>query len=249
MKYSLRLAPFSPAGLALIIALIASCYPSYNIPPPPPFAPNPNVQTSEDGVRITVIPSYWTGSPGNLQNYVTPFYVEIENFSGRNIGFDYSNIVLFDQFRTQYSPLNPQAVADIIQSSAPVYAYPAYPNVSIGIGGGYYGGYYGGGYYRRPWGPYYGSYWRPYGFYAFNPIWYYPPPTYYYAQPPGTKDIITEALAPGSIAPNASVRGYIFFKQMPDEVSEVTLNISYVIEDTPVFRTLSFTFPVLQQGQ
>lgn len=234
-----------PVFLALVIVLIASCYPSgYNIPPPPPFAPTPNVQMSEDGVRITVIPSYWTGSPGNLQNYVTPFYVEIENFSGRNIGFDYSDIVLFDQFRTQYSPLNPQAVADIIKSSAPVYAYPAYPNVSIGIGGGYYGGYYGG-----RWGPYYGPYWRPFGLYAYNPIWYYPPPTYYYAQPQDTKDVITEALAPGSIAPNASVRGYIFFKQMPPEVNQVTLNISYGIEETPIFRTLSFTFPVLPNGQ
>jgi len=245
MKNNLLPGAVLPVVLALIIVMIASCYPSgYNIPPPPPFAPTPNVQMSEDGVRITVIPSYWTGSPGNLQNYVTPFYVEIENFSGRYIGFDYSDIVLFDQFRTQYSPLNPQAVADIIQSSVPVYAYPAYPNVSIGIGGGYYGGYY-----RRPWGSYYGPYWRPYGFYAFNPVWYYPPPTYYYAQPQDTKDVISEALAPGSIAPNASVRGYIFFKQMPAEVDEVTLNISYGIEETPVFRTLSFIFPVLPKGQ
>lgn len=245
MKYKLDQGIVVSLGLTAMILLIASCYPSgYNIPPPPPFAPTPNVQTSEDGVRITVIPSYWTGSPGNLQNYVTPFYVEIENFTGRTIGFDYSDIVLFDQFRTQYSPLNPQAVADIIQSSAPVYAYPAYPNVSIGIGGGYYGGYYGG-----RWGPYYGSYWRPFGFYAYNPVWYYPPPAYYYAQPPGTKDIITEALAPGSIAPNASVRGYLFFKQMPDEVNEVTLDIGYGMEGTPVFRTLSFTFPVLPKGE
>ena len=247
MKNSLRFALTAPVGLAMAILFIASCYPSgYYIPPPPPppFAPEPNVQTSEDGVRITVIPSYWTGSPGNLQNYVTPFYITIENFSGRPLGFDYSDIVLFDQLRTQYSPLNPQAVADIVESSGPVYAYPSYPNVSVGIGGGYYGGYYRGG-----WGPYYGPYWRPFGFYAFNPIWYYPPPAYYYAKPPGAKDVITEALAPGSVAPNASVRGYIFFKQMPDQVNQVTLDISYEIEGTPVYRTLSFGFPVLPRGQ
>jgi hypothetical protein len=244
MKNSHLYALSFPTGLALVIVILASCYPSYNIPPPPPFAPNPSVQTSEDGVRITVIPSYWTGSPGNLQNYVTPFYVEIENFSGRTVGFDYSDIVLFDQFRTQYTPLNPQTVADIIQSSAPAYAYPVYPNVSIGIGGGYYGGFYRGG-----WGPYYGPYWRPFGYYAFSPIWYYPPPVYYYAQQPSTKDVLTEALAPGAIAPNASVRGYIFFKQIPAEVTEVTLDIGYGIEGTPVFRTLSFLFPVLQQGE
>jgi hypothetical protein len=135
-------------------------------------------------------------------------------------------------------------VADIIQSSGTVYAYPAYPNVAIGIGGGYYGGFY-----RGPWGPYYGPYWRPYGFYAYSPFWYYSPPAYYYAKPPSTKDILTESLVPGTIAPNASVRGYIFFKQMPAEVTEVTLDIGYGIEGTPVFRTLSFQFPVLTQGE
>ncbi len=150
MRYGLRIDTPLLIGLVLTIVFIASCYPSgYNIPPPPPFAPQPNVQTSGDSVRITVIPSYWTGSPGNLQNYVTPFYIQIENFSGQTIGFDYSDIVLFDQFRTQYSPLNPEAVADIVRSSAPAYAYPVYPNVSIGVGGGYYGGFYRGG-----WGPY-----------------------------------------------------------------------------------------------
>ncbi|MGH7891724.1 MAG: hypothetical protein ACREN0_05590 [Thermodesulfobacteriota bacterium] len=245
MKNSLRSYVLLPIGLVLTIVFIASCYPSgYNIPPPPPFAPEPNVQTSEDGVRITVIPSYWTGSPGNIQNYVTPFYIQIENFSGQPVGFDYSDILLFDQFRTQYSPLNPQAVADIVESSAPAYAYPVYPNVSIGIGGGYYGGFY-----RGAWGPYYGPYRRPYGFYAFNPIWYYPPPAYYYAKQPSTKDVLTEALAPGTVSPNASVRGYIFFKQIPDDVNQVTLDISYGIEGTPVYRTLSFVVPVLPRGQ
>jgi len=246
MKYVPRLNTASRLGFILPILILAACYPSgyYTPPPPPPFNPTPSVQTSEDGVRITVIPSYWTGSPGNLQNYVTPFYVEIENFSGKAIGFDYSDIVLFDQFRTQYSPLNPQAVADIVKSTGTaVYAYPSYPNVSIGIGGGYYGGYY-----RGPWGPYYGPYWRPFGFYAYDPLWYYPPPAYYYAKPPSTKDVITEALTPGSIAPNASVRGYLFFKQIPDEVNQVTLDIGYGIEGTPIFRTLSFQFPVAAGG-
>ena len=42
---------------------------------------------------------------------------------------------------------------------------------------------------------------------------------------PSTKDVLTEALAPGTVSPNASVRGYIFFKQMPDEVNQVTLDI------------------------
>ncbi|MFI5322304.1 MAG: hypothetical protein ACHQ6U_01945 [Thermodesulfobacteriota bacterium] len=61
-----------------------------------------------------------------------PCYIQIENYSFKPIGFDYGDIVLFDEFRTQHSPLNPQAVADIVKSTGTtVYAYPAYPNVSI----------------------------------------------------------------------------------------------------------------------
>jgi hypothetical protein len=242
MKLFQRLVTLTLLGFILPALLLTACYPSgYYTLPPPTFNPTPSVRTSQDWVRITVIPSYWTGSPADLPTYVTPFYIQIENYSDKPIGFDYGDFVLFDQFRTQYSPLNPQAVADIVRSTGTtVYAYPAYPDISIGIGGGYYGG---------PWWPYYGPYWRPYGFYAYNPYyWYYPPPAYYYATPPSTKDVITDSLAPGSVAQKATVRGYIFFKRIPKEVNEVTLDISYGIEGTPIYRTLSFRFPVASGG-
>lgn len=226
-------------GLFLAALILSGCYPrNYYRPPQPAFIPEPSVQSGQDGVRVTVIPSYWTGSPANLQNYVTAVYVEIENFSNNMLVFDYNDIVLFDDFRTQYSPLSPQAVAEILSQSEPrVYAAPSYPRVSIGIGAGYYGGYYG-----RPWG-YYGPFYRPFGFYTYSPVWYYPP-AYYYSKPVSTKDVVTEALIPGPVYPNASVEGYIYFKQIPLEVTGATLDISYGIEGTPEYRTLSFPLPV-----
>jgi hypothetical protein len=59
-----------------------------------------------------------------------------------------------------------------------------------------------------------------------------------------TKDVVTEALIPGPVYPNASVVGYIYFKQIPLEVTGATLNISYGIEGTPEYRTFSFPLPV-----
>lgn len=135
MKFLHSLDTTTLLGSILPILILATCYPSgyYTPPPPPPFKPTPSVQTSQDGVKVTVIPSYCRGSPANLQNYVMlPCYIQIENYSDKPIGFDYGDIVLFDEFRTQHSPLNPQAVADIVKSTGTtVYAYPAYPNVSI----------------------------------------------------------------------------------------------------------------------
>lgn len=226
-------------GLILTVLFLAGCYSGgYYRPPQPAFNPEPRVQSGQDGVRVTVIPSYWTGSPANLQNYVTAVYVEIENFSNNTLVFDYNDIVLFDNFRTQYSPLSPQAVAEIIsQSETRVYASPSYPRVSIGIGTGYYGGYYG-----RRWG-YYGPYYRPFGFFAYSPVWYYPPP-YYYSKPVSTKDVVTQALIPGPVYPNATVEGYIYFKQIPVEVTSATLEISYGIEGTPEYRTFDFPLPI-----
>lgn len=226
-------------ALLLSALLFAGCYPKTYYPPPPPFDPVPSMITTEDGVRVTVIPSYWPGTPANLQNYVTPFYIEIENFSDKMVGLNYENIVLFDEFRTQYTPLSPQAVAEILLSSdRRVYAYPSYPRVSIGIGGGYYGGYYRG----RRWG-YYGPYYRPFGFYSYSPVWYYPPPPYYYSRPVSTRDVVTEALMPGAVYPNATLKGFVYFKRIPDEVTHVTLEVGYEIEGIDGQTVLSFPFP------
>ncbi|MEQ9619138.1 MAG: hypothetical protein RIG61_08195 [Deltaproteobacteria bacterium] len=224
----------------MLAVLSTGCYPAgYYRPQEPKFNPTPTIHTSEDGVRVTVIPSYWTGSPRNLESYVTPFYIEIENFSDKTLSFTYEDIVLFDEFRTQSAPLGPEAVAGILASSEKAYAYPSYPRVSIGIGGGYYGGYYRGG----PWG-YYGPYYRPYGFYSYSPVWYSPPAPYYYSRPVSTKDVVTEALRPGIVYPRAAVKGYVYFKRIPDEVNHVTLDVAYGIERTEEYRTLSFPFSV-----
>ncbi len=218
-------------GLILVLPVLAGCYPAYR-QPAVSFNPVPSIQTADDGVRVTVIPSYWPGTPRNLPYYVTPFYVEIENFSGSPITLNYKDLVMFDEFRTQYGPINPNTVADVVSASDFNYA-PAYPNVSVGFGYGGWGGPWGGG-----WG-YYRPFYRPY---AYAPFWYYPPPVYYYPVPVSTKDIVTGALMPGTVYPNASIEGFIYFKELPETVSRVTLDVGYVNSVDNGFRSLSFPF-------
>jgi len=160
--------------------------------------PIPTTNTGEDGVTISVTPSFWPWSPKNLGDYVVPYYVKITNNSGKTIILDYEDIVLFDQFKTQYTPLAPDTVASIFNtSSGTVYqgGY-SYPQVSVGVGFGF-----GGGYGRRGYG--YRGYRRGYGsgvgIYGYSPFYYYPPPAAYYYKPVNTSDILTQALSLGPV--------------------------------------------------
>lgn len=213
--------------LVLSVLLIHSCAGTsyYPYAGEEPRGPLKSTFTSDDGVTVNVIPSFWPGQPSNLDNYVTPFYIEIVNNSGTTLYVNYEDIVLFDEFKTQYNPLHPQAVAEIISTSDRSNSR-SYGTISIGIGGGYYGGYYG----------------NPFGHIGFYPTWYYPATSY--LQPVNTKDIFTEALLPGPVYPGATLLGFLYFKQVPRGVTNVTLDVGYRVEHKPERHVLSFPFSV-----
>ncbi len=102
----------------------------------------------------------------------------------------------------------------------------SYGTISIGIGGGYYGGYDG----------------STFGHIGFYPTWYYPAPNY--QNPVNTKDIFTEALLPGPVYKNATLLGFLYFKQVPKNATNVTLDVGYRIEEMPERHVLSFPFGV-----
>ena len=202
--------------------------------------PIPTTNTSEDGVTISVTPSFWPWTPKNLRNYVAPYYVTITNNSNRTIIIDFEDIVLFDQFKTQYTPLSPDTVASIFNtSSGTVYqgGY-SYPRVSVGVGLGFGGGYYGRRGHRHR--GYHGSY-RSFGIYGYSPVYYYPPP-YYYSKPVNTSDILTQALSLGPVYPGATVTGFLYFRHTIAEASQVTLDIGYTLEGTTKHQVISFPF-------
>ena len=205
--------------------------------------PIPTTNTTEDGVIIAVTPFYWPWTPKNLENYVTPYYVKIVNNSGRTIIVDYEDIVLFDQFKTQYTPLSPDTVASIFNNSSGVTNQGgySYPQVSVGVGFGFGGGYYGRrGYGRRG----YGRGYRSLGIYGYSPVYYYPPPPAYYSKPVNTSDILTQALSLGPVYPGATVTGYLYFRHTISEANHVTLDIGYSVEGTTKHNVVSFPFSV-----
>ena len=225
-------------GVVLVLPLLvlAGCAPgSYYGNTGIPLSPIPTTLESPDGVTVSVTPNYWPYTPGNLPDYATPFYVEIQNQSGRTIDLYYGDVVLYDQYRAQYNPLSPEVVASAIATSEPGYGYgyPSYPRVSVGVGFGFGGGYHGRGYGRR------GYYGPAIGIY---PRWYAPPAAYY-SQPVSTKDVLTFALGSGPIYPGSTVNGFVYFRQVPREVAEVTLDVAWRDLDRPDDRrVLSFTF-------
>lgn len=202
--------------------------------------PIPTTKAGEDGVVIAVTPSFWPWDPKNLSDYVTPYYVKITNNSNKTIILDYDDIVIFDQFKTQYTPLAPDTVANIFGTSTTTTAYPgnySYPSLSVGVGFGF-----GGGYGRRGYGGYgrrgYGS---RVGVYGYAPVYYSPPPAYY-SRPVNTSDILTQALSLGPVHPGATITGYLYFRDTISEASQITLDIGYNPEGSNKETILSFPF-------
>jgi len=201
--------------------------------------PIPTTVTGEDGVQIAVTPSFWPWEPKNLQKYVTPYYVSITNNSNKTVVIEYDNIVLFDQFNTQYTPLSPDTVANIFGTSNPTTAYQggySYPSLSVGVGFGFGGGY------GRPYGyGYRGGYGPRVGVYGYAPVYNYPPPVYY-SRPVNTSDILTQALSLGPVYPGATVTGYLYFRDTIAEASQVSLDIGYNLEGSTKENVLTFPF-------
>lgn len=204
--------------------------------------PIPTTKTGEDGVTISVTPSFWPWEPKDLQKYVTPYYISITNNSDKTIILDYKDIVLFDQFKTQYTPLSPDTVANIFGTSttstiyAPSYSYPS---LSVGVGFGF-----GGGYGRRGYG--YRGYRRGYGsrvgIYGYAPVYYYPPPQAYYSRSVNTSDILTQALSLGPVHPGATVTGYLYFRDTIAQAASVNLDVGYNQEGSTKETVLTFPF-------
>ncbi|HEX3036817.1 MAG TPA: hypothetical protein VHT73_17145 [Thermodesulfobacteriota bacterium] len=223
-----------------ILLLIIGCAPSRDIVPlPSNGSVDPQLRTSskiENGVKVTVKTSAWSGSPSSLKNYVTPFYVEIQNNTNEILTFGYDDLVLFSENRTQYNAFPPATVADILKAKYQSgYAYYPYPSISLGTGF-----FYGRPYYY-PWRPYFGpfGFYDYYDYYGYYPYWY--PPAYSYRSV-DTEDVFTEALIPGSVYPNAKLQGFVYFKKIPKEVQRVTLEVGYNIQGEEGRHTLSFPF-------
>ena len=196
-------------------------------------------------VKISISSNAWNGNPQNLPNYLTAFYIEIENNSDEPITIQYDDIVLIDQFRNQYNALLPDMASNIVVQKSKSKWYFR-PSISIGFGsGGYYGGRYRGGYGIGFGGYSYGyPYYRSPFYWPYNYAYYNNYYSDYYDQ--DYSDLFTMSLVPGVIRPNAKISGFVFFKKLPRDVKTFDLNLSYRLEGKEKKYDLIFPYSILQ---
>lgn len=191
------------------------------------FSPAPetkSTKTSQDGVRISVAPS----KAEDIQSYVTSFHLDIQNNSGTPITVGYDDIALFDENRTQYNALDPQTVAQILHSAQTSNA-GYYPNVSVGVGGGYSTG--GGGFLSL------GTFFDIFRLFRGNR-----------SETLKGGEILAHSLNPGTVNPGSHKSGLVYFKRIPIDAGSVTLEISYTTNGEGKREVLSFPFAVGEDG-
>ena len=189
----------------------------------------------DDNVNFYIAVNTWHGEPKNLKNHITPFYIDIDNKTKNNILISENDFVLFDEYRNQYNPLTPKRVANILISANRKRFY-IYPRISIGIGTSFHHDrfhYY--GHHRYP-------FYRPY--YYFDDYPYYDYRASYYE--PDLEGVYSRALTQGAIRPGATLSGYVYFKKVPSDTKELTLEIGYKIEEDKTTHKLDFHFDIVE---
>ncbi len=219
-------------GLALFtLLIIAGCASQHLVPISDGGMVNPQLKSvtkTERGVSVTVRASAWHGTPSDLGSYVTPLHITIQNDSASSLSFDYEDIALLDENRTQYNPLPPETVTQILQSGHQR-RYVFRPYFSFGFG----------------YSSFYYHHFHPFFFNSlfYDPFydpWYYP--AAYYSE--RFDEVFTRAIIPDLIRPNAKVEGFVYFKKIPTEVKYITLEIDYYVQGEPEPHKLSFPFSI-----
>ncbi|MBI2485770.1 MAG: hypothetical protein HYW01_02185 [Deltaproteobacteria bacterium] len=218
-------------SILFTLLIIAGCTSRHLVPVQDGGLINPELKSAtktEQGVTVTVRASAWRGKPSDLGSYVTPLHITIQNNSASGLSFDYEDIALLDENRTQYNPLPPETVAQILQSGHQR-RYVFRPYFSFGFG-------YSSFYFQR----FHPFFFNSVFYDPFYDPWYYPPAYY----PESFDDVYTDAIFPGLVQPKAKLEGFVYFKKIPTEVKRITLEIGYYVQGKPEPHKLSFPFSI-----
>ncbi|MHB8484074.1 MAG: hypothetical protein ACYDBV_15365 [Nitrospiria bacterium] len=149
------------------------------------------------GAGISVQTQEWHFSPGDLEDYYTPFLLLIKNETANKIEFSQKSLNLLDGRGNQFQPVLPVEVERTFINRG----YPFASSAQIGIGSGGY---------------------SSFGFGLNFPL--YPPPPVYPSSPP-VSDISLLALHEGEILPGATVRGFVYFRKVPPVEGSLKLHV------------------------
>jgi hypothetical protein len=175
-----------------------------------------------EGVALAVRPSAWRGSPWDLRDFVTPFFVGLSNGAPAPLHYDYTGFRLFDDARFQYTALPPAEVERILRWRAGGEGRLAATGSPPPI-------------LRRRFVPdpvWDGWWWNRYGWYG--------GPWYYYPGPAPLGEVYVRALPMGTLQPGARLEGFVYFPRLRDAARGLTLEFHHHLGELPRVLTLLF---------
>ncbi len=193
-RFFILIKPMRYLALLVIVFTVFSCAQKKLVPVGNGVYVDPKTYTSayeNERVKIVVRANAWEGYPSDLEDYVLPLYLEVQNKSSEVLEIDPRDLVILDEKGNQYNALEPKDVAEAVRGGSGV-------GVSVGFAYG---------------APTWGLSWLAGG------------PSYY----EDTEDIINRAFIPGRVSPGATLRGFVYFQKIPDEVRRITLRVGYRI--------------------
>jgi hypothetical protein len=170
------------------------------------------------GVQVTARGDNWRGQPSNLEGFITPMQVSIENNSNSPLRIRYNEFNLAAG-GLRSAALPPQNIKGTATVATPV-AAPLRPR------------FYSNRFALAPWySPWYRGYrvWnRPWAFDAGYYNQYYS----YWQIPLPTTDMLEQAIPEGVLEPEGQVSGYLYFQKLRDEVKQAEFTAQLVDAET-----------------
>jgi hypothetical protein len=215
-----------PALAAVLLA--AGCLSATTLQPLPsaPTTRSGAVTTEGQGVRLMADGDAWRGTPSDLERLVTPVQVRLENQSGRPLRIQYQYFVLVGDSRFQYAALSPFELRGEGLAVGGSGFTPGYGSLFLGLEVGHAWGPWNWGWYDPFQDPYVGGYWRP-------------------PEPLPTRDMLRRALPEGTLENGGTLTGFLYFQDVSERESRVTLQARLVDATTgEQFGTLGIPFDV-----
>jgi hypothetical protein len=216
----------SPAAALLLLAACATLPPLRAADPAQAVATEPSTATAAaGGVRIFVRPGQWDGS-GDVEDYLTPVEVAIQNGSGRRLAVRPGSFSLLAPGGFRYEALS---TSDVRRAFGPFrgsgYGYTffsAYP-----WGGPPY-----------PWGPPWFGWWG----WGYGPSrWWGPVPYSSYGDP-----VPPRALAQGTLDAGGRASVLVFFPVPASSLTSLELNVN--LADAEGQRVAELRVPFVREG-
>lgn len=229
------------AGLIAVTLVFAGCSYGAQLTPSPAAkavqGTEHAAQATTAGVSVHVTAQAWSEEPLDLEAFVTPLRVRVENHRETSIRMSYPQFGLVSDTGFRYGVMPP---FDISRPPTVGGAAPGAGRVWLGarsIGPGSVSGAPGNWYrfhhdrfrvapHLHPWyssidawhDPFYDPIWGPYGY-----DWYV---SWRPALP--TEDMIAEALPEGVVEPGGSVEGFLYFQRLREDATEATFTLRLV---------------------